>query len=84
MDFITKLPRTLAHEALVLMRRLKFLESCVLNDSQSEFDNLTDVSDIHDFMYHYFHSHDTSICKFVLKYERHELEKLMKEESNED
>jgi hypothetical protein len=84
MDYLTKLPRTHAQEALVLIRRLKFLESCVLNDSHSEYENLADVSDIQDFMYHYFRSHDTTISKFTVTYYRYQLDKLMKDESDED
>lgn len=84
MDYLIKLPRPLAQEALVLLRRLEFLKSSVLNDSLSGYENLSDVQDIHDFMYSYFLSHNTTICEFVIKYERYELNKLLEKESDED
>jgi hypothetical protein len=77
MQFLTKLPVPLAKEALVLLRRLEFLRSIALDDSHASRETLSDVSDLQDFMYHYFNAYDTSVCKFVMTYEKWELDKAM-------
>ncbi len=81
MQFINKLPRQLSREALVLMRRLSYLEA-LTKDSHSETEVLSDVGDMQDFIYHYFNSYDMTVSKFVLTYERYQLETLM--EDNDD
>jgi hypothetical protein len=84
MDFLTKLPRPFAEEALVLLRRLEFLKSSISNDSHSGHESLSDVGDFQDFMYHYFRAHNTTVCEFVVNYERYALDKLLEGEHNED
>ena len=83
MDFLTKLPRPYAQEALVLLRRLEFLKSSISDDSRIGHETLSDVGDFQDFMYHYFRAHNTTVCEFVVTYERYELKKLM-DEQDED
>lgn len=83
MEFIGKLPRQLSREALVLLRRLKYLESAVL-DNHTQLEMLVDVADVRDFVFQYFKSYDTTASKFVLTYERYELERLMEENDDSE
>lgn len=84
MDFLTKLPAQQAKEALVLHRRLEFLRSIALDDSHISRETLSDVGDLQDFIYHYFNAYNTSVCKFVMTYEKYELSRLMEYETDED
>ncbi len=78
MPFISMLPRQLAREALVLTRRLEYLKS-IFTDEHSKLEVLSDVSDIQDFIYHYFDAYDTTVSQFVVKYERNQLKKVIGE-----
>ena len=84
LEFLTKLPRPFAEEALVLLRRLEFFKSSIADDSHIGHETLLDVGDIQDFIHHYFRSHNTTVCEFVIKYEKYELDRLLAGKSDED
>jgi hypothetical protein len=82
LDFLTKLPRPYAQEALVLIRRLEFLKTVMTDDSHTSHEILSDVGDLQDFTYNYFKAHNTTLSEFAVKYDRYHLNQVLETQAS--